>query len=199
MRKKSHQWTHFVCKSQYLRLSQKILANIKCCYNPRSFKVPSNINTIKKIFRPVESRWKTVTGMRNLIDMDKCGHKSGGCQRFEENSILIFAPTIQMHYLCSWVYNVHCVDRNRLYSSASRFGLANPSRWSEDKEWRRSAIPWQLGAGLRTNPLGSDRTRASCETERPGLLSSGPSRSQVSVHPGMSNPGQYHRKKTKMA
>ena len=46
-----------------------------------------------------------------------------------------------MHYLCSWVYNVHCVDRNRFYLSAkARFGLAASSRSAEDKEARLSAI-----------------------------------------------------------
>ena len=73
--------------------------------------------------------------------MGKCGHKSGGNQHFEDNFIFIFAPKILMHYLCSWVYNVHCVDRNRFYLSAKTwFGLAASSRSDEDKEARLSAI-----------------------------------------------------------
>ena len=111
------------------------------CYKPRSFKVPSKNGTIKQTLQPVEPIWKTVTGTRNLIDMGKCGHKSGWRGRFEDSFIFIFAPTILMHYICSWVYNVHCVDRNRFYLSAkARFGLAASSRSDEDKEARLSAI-----------------------------------------------------------
>ena len=114
-------------------------------------------------------------------------------------SYFYILPKFSLPYLKSWVYNVHCVDGNRLYPSASRFGLEGPSRRCSDKEWRHSANPWQLGAGVRSSPLGCDRASTCVKPALHCLLSSQPSRAPVSALPGMSNPGQYHRKKTKMA